>query len=184
MRTALTYFPESPGRFASRIPRKTPRGLAMHTAIIVRAAHSRVLFRLNDDLTLLKLNFITETETAMLKIEACRAIAMKTVRAALSLSCSPRVVPEIFVFIYWLFSLLHLKKVLKEKYYCIPSNRLWVVTAVRSVTTLGLLNKLVHPRQQKLPSSPLFFRIFRTRLSLGTASCDGDGDTSLSLTLP
>ena len=94
MRTALTYFPESPGRLTSRMPRNTPRGLAMQTAVIVRAAHRRVLLRLNDGLTWLKVNLITETDTAMVNIEACKAMAMKTVRAALSLSCRPRVVPE------------------------------------------------------------------------------------------
>merc|ERR1719300_1037398 len=92
MRTALTYFPESPGKLASRTPRKTPKGLAIRTAVIAMAAATRVPRRLLSDdsavvtAAVLQPNLMTETDTAMVKMEACKAMAMKTVRAALSLS--------------------------------------------------------------------------------------------------
>ena len=94
IRTALTYLPESPGKLASRMPRITPKGLAMQTAVMAMAAATREPRRLLSDdsavvavtAAVLQPNLMTETDTATVKMEACRAMAMKTVRAALSLS--------------------------------------------------------------------------------------------------
>ena len=67
---ALTNFPESPGKLTSISPRKTPRGLAMQTATMVVAAAARVLLLSTDGSGEPKVNRMTDTETAMVKMAA------------------------------------------------------------------------------------------------------------------